>query len=130
MVMTLLDLFHCPLPQSVTTSIGSAAALSGRTGLSVCVLRRQQARDDLLHILYVSSLTNSPLLVEAIIVHLLCITRLRTAKRADLEALLLTDILAPSPDVVEDLISIAGYANRYVVAQGNHITKKVVRYEK
>ena len=125
MVMTLLDLFHCPLPQSVTTSIGSAAALSGRTGLSVCVLRRQQARDDLLHILYVSSLTNSPLLVEAIIVHLLCITRLRTAKRADLEALLLPDGSSLSPNDIKYLLSTRNYANCYRVACGDHITKMI-----
>ena len=116
---------QAPLPPSVTTSIGSTAALSGRTGLSVRALRRQQARDDLVHLLSVASLTNSPPLVEAVVGRLSSITRLRAAKLANLEALLLPDGSAPSPDNIEDLISITQYADRYVVACGDHITERM-----
>ena len=73
-VMPPLTPAQVPLPPSVATSIGSAAALSGRTGLSVRALRRQQARDDLVHLLSVASLTDSPPLVEAVVDRLSLIT--------------------------------------------------------
>ena len=113
-----------PLPPSVTTSNGSAATLSRRNGLSVRVLGRQQARDDLFHLLSVASLTDSPPLVKAIIGRLASISRLRAAKRADLEDLLLPDGLAPSPDDIEDLFSIARYADRTVTSSPAVITSQ------
>ena len=47
--------------------------------LSVCASRHQQARDNLVHLLSVASLTNIPLLVEADIGRLSSITRLHLA---------------------------------------------------
>ena len=55
------------LPPSVATSIGSAAAIIGRTGLYIHALRRQQTRDELFHLLSVAFLTKIPLLVEVVI---------------------------------------------------------------
>ena len=55
-----------PLPLSVTTSNKNASTLSGRTVLSVCALRRHQARENV-HLLSVASLTDSPPLVKAIV---------------------------------------------------------------
>ena len=66
------------LPPSVTTSGGSADALSGLTGLSVHALRRQQARDDLVHLLSVASLTDIPTIAKAGVVPIYWITRLCT----------------------------------------------------
>ena len=119
-----LTLAQLPLPPSVTTSNGSAATLSRRNGLSVRVLGRQQARDDLFHLLSIASLTDSPPLVKAIIGRLASISRLRAAKRADLEDLLLPDGLAPSPDDIEDLLSIARYADRTVTSSPAVITSQ------
>ena len=119
-----LTLAQLPLPPSVTTSNGSAATLSRRNGLSVRVLGRQQARDDLFHLLSVASLTDSPPLVKAIIGRLASISRLRAAKRADLEDLLLPDGLAPSPDDIEDLLSIARYADWTVTSSPAVITSQ------
>ena len=62
-------------------------------------------------------------------------SRPHAAKRAELESLLLLDGSAPSPDDIEDLLSLARYANRYANARGNNITKsmwsemKVEHYE-
>ena len=66
MLIPPLTPYKPPLPPSVSTSNGSAAELSGRTDLSVCALRLQQARDDLVHLLSVALLTKSPPLIEAI----------------------------------------------------------------
>ena len=107
MVLHPLNPAHVPLPPSVTTSDRSASDLSERTGLSVRASRRQQARDDLVHLLSVTSLTDSPPLVKALVGRLSSITRLRAAKRADLEALLLPDGSAPSTDDIKDLLSIS-----------------------
>ena len=112
-----------PQTLSVATSIGTAAALSMPTILSIRDLKQKQARDNLVYLLSVASLTNSPPLVEAAVNRLSLITQLRTAKRADLEALLLPNGSAPSPNNFKDLISIARYSNHYVVALGYHITK-------
>ena len=112
MVLHPLNPAQAPLPPSVTNSGGSTAALSGHTGLSVCASRRQQARDDLVHLLSVASLIDSPPLIKAVVGRLSSIMRLRAAKCANLEALLLLDISAPSPDDIKDLLSIARYANR------------------
>ena len=120
-----MTLAQVPLHPSVTTSGGSAAALSRRTGLSIRTSMRQQAREYLVHLLSVASLTGSPSLVEAVVVHLFSITRLRTAKRAYLEALLLPDCLASPPNDIKDLLSIARYVDYYLVACGDHITKKM-----
>ena len=96
-----------PLTPSVAISIGSAAALCGRTSLSARAPRRQQASDNLVHLLSVASLTDSPPLVEDVVGSLSSITQLHATKRADLDALLLLDGSATLPDDVEDLISIA-----------------------
>ena len=58
------------LTPSITTSGGSAAAISGRIGLSVRASRRQQSRDDLVHLLSVASLTNIAPIVEAVVGHI------------------------------------------------------------
>ena len=124
-VMPTLNLAQFPLPPNVATSIGSATTRRGITGLSVLAFRRHQARDDLVHLLYVASLTDSPPLVEAVVGRLSSITRPRAAKRVELGALLLPDGSSPSPDDVKDLTSISRHADRYVVARGYHITKKI-----
>ena len=69
-------LAQAPLPPSVSSSTGSDATISGHTGLSARSLRHQKAGDDLVHLLSIASLTDSPPLVEAIIVRLSSITRL------------------------------------------------------
>ena len=97
--------------------------LSRRTGLSVRASRHQLARDDLSHLLSVASITDSPLIVEAVIVSLSLITRLCLALRVDLEALLLLDSSAPSPIDIKNFLSIACYAYCYLVACGDYITK-------
>ena len=122
-VMPPLTPAQIPLPPSVDISIGSAAALSERTGLSARALMRQQGRDYLVHLFSIASLANSPLLTKVVAVRLSMITRLRTSMRADLEALLLPDRSTPLPDDINNLISIARYTDRYIVAHGDHITE-------
>ena len=78
-----------PLPPSVATSFRSAATLSGRAGLSVRASRQQKSRDNLVHLLSVASLTNSPLLVKAAVGCLSLISRILTSKRFELEAIFL-----------------------------------------
>ena len=123
MVLHPLTPAQVPLPPSVTTSGGRSAALIRRTSLSFYALRRQQARYHLVQLLFVASLTDSPPLVDDVVGRLSSITRIRVAKRADLEALLLPDGSAPFPDDIEDLLSIAHYTDRYLVARGDRITK-------
>ena len=72
----------------------------------------QEGRDNLVHLLSVASLTDSPPLVEAA-GRLSSTTRICAAKRADFEALLLPDSLVPSPR----------YADHYLVARSDNITK-------
>ena len=98
MVLNPLNPAQIPLPSSVTTFGGSAAALSGRNGLSVRALRRQKASNNIVHLLSSAPITDSPLLVKAIVGHLSLIIRIYAAKCANLEALLFPDGLAPSPD--------------------------------
>ena len=93
-----------PLLPIFATSIGSAAAVIRTTGLSVRSFRSQQSRYNLVHLLSAVSLTNIPTLVEAIFDRLSSIARLRAAKHANLEALLLPDRSAPSPDNIKYLI--------------------------
>ena len=52
-------------------------------------------------------------------------SRPHAAKRAELESLLLLDGSAPSTDDIEDLLSLARYANCYANARGNNITKSM-----
>ena len=73
-------------------------------------MRRQQARDDLTHLLSIYSLTGIPPLVKVIVIRLSTIYRPHAAKRAELESLLLLDGSAPSTDDIEDLLSLARYA--------------------
>ena len=47
--------------------------------VSVCASSHQQARDDIVHLLYVTFLTNSPLLIEAVIGRLSSINHLHLA---------------------------------------------------
>ena len=114
-----------PLPPSVGTSDGRVAALSGRCGRSARASRRQQARDDLTHLLSIASLIDSPPLVEAVVSRLYTISWLRAAKRAELESLLLPDVSALSPDHIEDLLSLARYSDRYSNARSDNITKSM-----
>ena len=114
------------LHPSVTTSGGSAAALSRRTDLYACASRRQQVGVDLLHLLSVAPLTKIPPLVEAVFGRIYSIIRLRAKKRANLKALLLSNRLALLPDYIKDLLSIAYYYDRYFVAHGDHITKTML----
>ena len=93
-----------PLPPRVRTSNGNTATLSGR---SACASRSQQARDNLTHLLSIYSLTGSPPLVKAVVIRLSTTSRPHTAKRAELDSLLLPDGSAPSPDEIEDLLSLA-----------------------
>ena len=111
------------LPPRVTTSGGSAAALSRNTGLSVRDLKHHQARNELVHLLSFVSLTKISPLVEAIVGRIYSITQLCAEKRANLKAILLPDRSAPSPDKIKDLLSIARCAERYFVVCGYHITK-------
>ena len=74
-----------------TILVGSAVTLSGSTGLSIQASRRKYSRDDLVHLVSVASLTESPTIVKAVVEHLSLITQLRVAKRANIEALLLPD---------------------------------------
>ena len=76
MVLHPLTPAQVPLPLSMTTYGVSGAVLSSSTGLSFHDSNHEQARDDLVHLLSVASLTDSPPLVEAIIVRLSSITRL------------------------------------------------------
>ena len=98
---------QAPLTPSVGSYDGSVSALSGRSGRSARASRRQQARDDLTYLLSIAPLTDIPPLVKAISIRLSTISRLCAAKRAEIESLLLPDGSAPSPDDIEDLISIA-----------------------
>ena len=121
--MTPLTPAQIPLTPSVTTSNGSAAALSGRTDLSNCTSKRHQSRENLVHLLSVAFLINTPPLVEDVFGRFSSINWLRAAKRADLRSLHVPDGSALSPDNIEDIVSIDWYADRYVVICGNHITK-------
>ena len=123
MVLHPLTPDQVPLPPIVTTSGRSASTLSGRTGLSVRASRHQQARDDLVHLLFVASLIDSPPLVTAIVSRLYSINRLRAEKRANLETVIFLDVSSPFPDDTEDLLFISRYTNRYLVARSDHITK-------
>ena len=53
------------------------------------------------------------------------ISRLRTAKRAKIESLLLSDGSALSLNNIEDFLFLARYANRYSNAHDNNITKSI-----
>ena len=64
-VITLLTLANLPLTLNVATYTVRTAVISGHTGLSVRASSHQKARDDLIHILSVALLTNSPPLVKA-----------------------------------------------------------------
>ena len=114
-----------PLPPRVGTFNGNIAALSGRSGRSACVSRRQQARDYLTHLLSIYYLTISPPLIEAVVIRLSTTSWSHAAKRAELESLLLPDGSVPLPDNIEDLLSLARYANRYTNACDNNITKSM-----
>ena len=96
-----------PLPPSDGCSGRIVATLGGRSGHSARASRRQQASDDLTHLLSVASLSDSPPLVEAVVGRLTTISRLRAAKRAELETLHLPDGSAPSPENIGDLLSLA-----------------------
>ena len=100
MVLHPLTLAQPPLPPRVTTPGGSTATLSSHTGLSVRVLKRQQDRDNLFHFLFVASLTKIPPFVETVVGRLSSITRLHAAKCANIEALLLLNGSAQSPNYI------------------------------
>ena len=57
--------------------------------------------------------------------HLSTISRLHTAKRTEIEYLLLPDRSVPPPDNIKDLILIARYAEGYVNTLRNIITKAI-----
>ena len=71
------------------------------------------------------STIDSPLLVHVVVICPSTTSQMHASKRAELDSLLLPDGLAPSPDDIEDLLSLSRYANRYANARGNNITNPI-----
>ena len=75
------------------------------------------------HLLLVASLIDSPPLFESAINCYTTISRLRAATRAEIKALLLQDDTTPTPDDMENLLSLASYYNIYIHARVNLVSK-------
>ena len=118
-----LTLSQVPLPQILGGSDGSATARGGSYGHSACASLRQRARNDPTPLFLIVSFTARPLLVEAVVADYTTISRFCVSTHANLEALLLRDGNTPTLDDVDDLRSISSYANLYIRAWGNSVSK-------
>ena len=110
-----------PLPPSTRPSDRSVAT-SDHSYHASC---RQQARNNLTHIILVLSLTDSPSLVYSVVSCYTTISILHVSTRAELKALRLQDDSMPTPDDVNNLLSIARYANLSICSHVNSISKSM-----
>ena len=72
------------------------------------------------------STTDIPQLVHVVVICLSTTSRPHASKRAKIDSLLLPDGLTPSTDDIEDLLSLARYANRYANSRGNIIKNSIL----
>ena len=114
-----------PLPQSVWPSNRISATLGGSSGHSDLALCHWQTHNDLTKLFSVASLTDSPLLVESVVDHYTSIYRLCMAKRAELKAIQIQVGTTPTPNDVDDIISLAWYNDLYIRACRNSVSKSM-----
>ena len=67
-------------------------------------------------------LTNSPIIVKAVLTRYTEITILRTATHTDFEGLRIQDSTTPTPDDVNELLSLIRYSDLYIRSRGSFVT--------
>ena len=109
-----LTAYQVPLSQSVVAYNRINTTHGGSSGHSACALIRQQARNYLMHLFLLASITGSPTLVEAVVARYTTISRFCAATCADLKGVLLQDGTTLTLDDVDNLLSLVRYAGLYI----------------
>ena len=112
-----------PLKPSVGPSGGSTNTRGGISDRSACASHFQQARKKLTHILLVASLTDRLTLVKVFFTRYTTIYSLHVEMLEDLKDLWIQDGTNMTPNDVDDLLSLARYANLYIRACGNSVSE-------
>ena len=105
----------------------SSTTQGGSSGHSDRASRRQQSRNDLMQLFSVVSPNTSPKLVESVVSRYTTISSLRTAMCAEFEGLQLWYGTPPTPDDINDLLSLIRYSGVLISYWGSYVTRTMCK---
>ena len=105
----------------------SSTTQGGSSGHSDRASRRQQSRNDLMQLFSVVSPNTSPKLVESVVSRYTTISSLRTAMCAEFEGLQLWYGTPPTPDDINDLLSLIRYSGVLISYRGSYVTRTMCK---